>query len=191
MKKNVTIAAVAVLVIILMIALIAFTGKDAEEATAPELAATTEAVPTETEEETVPGVEDSIFDEEPDETKETAATEETKNSGQGSSTDTTLATEPEDPKPAEPKPTDPSEPEATTEATEPTETMPAPTNLSEYEKFQSLSPSEQQEYVESFPSIDEFFNWYNAAKEEYEKANPPIEVGSGTIDVSQIIGGKN
>jgi hypothetical protein len=53
-----------------------------------------------------------------------------------------------------------------------------------------MSPAEQQAYVESFDSIDQFFDWYNTAKAEYEAANPPIDVGDGVIDMEDIIGGK-
>ena len=44
--------------------------------------------------------------------------------------------------------------------------------------------------MESFDSIDAFFEWYNAAKEQHEKENPPIEVDGGAIDLDQIINGK-
>lgn len=54
-----------------------------------------------------------------------------------------------------------------------------------------MSPEQQRAYMESFFSIDAFFEWFNKAKEAYEEANPPIEVGSGTIDIGAIIEGKN
>ena len=60
-----------------------------------------------------------------------------------------------------------------------------------YEKFQSLSPSEQQAFMNSFESIDAFFVWYNAAKEKYEAENPDIEVNGGSIDLGGIVGGSN
>ncbi len=64
-------------------------------------------------------------------------------------------------------------------------------DLMEYEVFQNLSALEQQEYMESFSDIDDFFEWYNMAKEEYEKANSAINVDGGTIDIGEIIEDKN
>lgn len=219
MKKKVTIAALAVVLVILLIALIAFTGGKTEEVPAVETTAATEQETTAaTVEVTVPGVEDSIFDDEPAETESTASTEETTAQKQSSSTDNTKATEPKatepkatepkatepkatepkatepkatEPKATEPKATEPSEPDETIDATQSVEKVPSDSSLMEYKKFQNLSPSEQQKYVESFSSIEAFFSWYNAAKEEYENANPAIEVGSGTVDIGAIIEGNN
>lgn len=61
----------------------------------------------------------------------------------------------------------------------------------DYQKFQAMSPSEQQATMESFESIEKFFDWYDAAKKEHEEANPPVDVGDGNIDLDQIINGKN
>ena len=62
----------------------------------------------------------------------------------------------------------------------------------DYETFQNLKPADQQAYMESFNDIEAFFDWYNAAKEAYDKAHPSIEVGgNGTIDMEQIMGGNN
>ena len=52
-----------------------------------------------------------------------------------------------------------------------------------YEEFQSMSPKEQQEYMESFPSIEAFFEWYNEAKERYLEENPPIDIDDGNVDL--------
>lgn len=104
-------------------------------------------------------------------------------------------TEPEDTEPAESEETETTEPEETEpeetepEETEPEETTPPPAEgPSEYERFQDMSPSEQQEYMEGFDSIEDFFDWYDKAKQEYDDANPPIEVGGGSIDLDDIIG---
>lgn len=58
----------------------------------------------------------------------------------------------------------------------------------DYEEFTAMSPTQQRLYMESFESLDAFFEWYNAAKEVYEQAHPPIDVGDGVIDMEDIIG---
>lgn len=103
------------------------------------------------------------------------------------------------------KPTQPTEPPQPAEPTQPTQqpTQPAPTEPPAttepssgaedsgemtYEKFQAMSPSEQQAFVNSFPSLDAFFEWYNAAKAKYEAEHPPIDVGDGSFDMNDIAG---
>lgn len=106
-------------------------------------------------------------------------------------------TEPDNTQPEAEKPTDTPETETTVPSTEATETPEenggdsTGTDLTEYEKFHALSPEEQQQYVESFEDIDQFFDWYNSSKEEYEAANPPIDVGDGEIDMGEIIDGNS
>lgn len=63
--------------------------------------------------------------------------------------------------------------------------------LTEYEKYQQLSPTEQKAYMDSFGSIDAFFDWYNTVKEAHEAQKPPISVGDGSIDMSEIAGTNN
>lgn len=53
--------------------------------------------------------------------------------------------------------------------------------LLSYEEYSALSAEEQHKYYDSFDSADDFFEWYNAAREEYEKAHPAIEVSNGDI----------
>lgn len=60
-----------------------------------------------------------------------------------------------------------------------------------YEEFMAMDGKEQEKYMNSFGDIDAFFNWYNDAKETYEKENPSIEIGNGPIDMEEIINGKN
>lgn len=55
----------------------------------------------------------------------------------------------------------------------------------------AMDGKEQEKYMNSFGDIDAFFNWYNDAKETYEKENPSIEIGNGPIDMEEIINGKN
>ena len=105
------------------------------------------------------------------------------------------ATEPKatEPKATEPKATEPkvTEPEATEpKATEPNPTEPKPTESApavgetEYEKYMSMSGAEQKAYMESFGSIEAFFNWLQDAKAEYEAAHPDIEIGSdGKVEI--------
>lgn len=54
-----------------------------------------------------------------------------------------------------------------------------------YEAFIALTPAEQRLYQESFPDLDAFFEWYNSAKEKYEKENPPIDI-DGPIDLGKV-----
>ena len=146
---------------------------------------------------TVPGLERSEFDDVTEPTAEETLPEETipatepevtsKPSDSGKPTQTNKpevaepeATKPEatEPKPTEPKPTEP----------KPTEPKPTEKNESEYESFQNMDASQQKEHMDSFGSIDEFFDWYNKAKEEHEAANPPIDVGDGTVDMGDLMG---
>lgn len=155
--------------------------KDAKE--------TTEAVgAVETTEESIPGVEDSIFDQDFETTEATQAAQgddaqqETEGSGlQEKDPDAEDDDDQDDDKDADKETTAP------TESTNATEAPVDPASM-DYAKFQAMSPAEQQAFVESFESIDAFFEWYNAAKEAYEAANPPIDIGSGNIDLDDIIG---
>ena len=58
-----------------------------------------------------------------------------------------------------------------------------------YEEYHALSGEKQQEYYESFASVEDFFKWYNVAKAEYEKENAAIDIGDGEIDLDEVIGG--
>lgn len=95
------------------------------------------------------------------------------------------------------EPTTPANQEATKPSTEPTEVPSLPsTDPTEEDKpmdyltFQSMSGAEQRAFQESFESLDAFFEWYNDAKEAYDKENPPIEVGgNGVIDMEDLVGG--
>ena len=150
-------------------------GKKAEDASATVpteealMEATTETAETEA---SVPAVEDSIFDDEtlPDTTEE-ATTEPT---------ETTQPTEA----------TEATEPQETTAPTEPAPTTQEPVKT-DYEAFQDMTSEEQQTVMNSFSSMDAFFDWYYNAKAEYEAANPPIDVGDGEIDFGDIAGDSN
>ena len=49
-----------------------------------------------------------------------------------------------------------------------------------YEQYNALSAEEQEEYFNSFDTIDDFFAWYNQAKQEYEDSQEYIEIGDGS-----------
>lgn len=73
-----------------------------------------------------------------------------------------------------------------TQATQPSSAPNDPVAM-DYQTFQSLTGAEQRAYQESFESLDAFFEWYNAAKEAYDKENPTIEIdGSGVVDMGTL-----
>ena len=77
-------------------------------------------------------------------------------------------------------------PETTAPTTEPTE-PPAPATM-DYMTFQNMSAADQQAYMGTFANLDLFFAWYNQAKADYEAANPPIDVGDGSVDMGDLVG---
>ena len=197
MKKMIT------LVLALMMLMLAACGKKVNEPV--EINQGTETTPVVEEvatEEPVSGVVDNPFDEELDATEATEEDVVVRDPDESSGLlepdeedDPASATKPSV-KPTEPtKPTEPS-----TKPTEPAD-KPSTGNGSgnntsssgemSYEKLQSMSAAEQQAYMNSFGSIDEFFAWYNAAKEEYDSSKDEIEVGNGSINMGDIINGGN
>ena len=52
-----------------------------------------------------------------------------------------------------------------------------------YEEYNALSAEEQEEYFYSFDTVEDFFAWYNQAKQEYENNQDYIEVG-GNNDIN-------
>lgn len=67
-----------------------------------------------------------------------------------------------------------------TQATQPSSAPKDPAKM-DYETFRAMTGAEQRAFQESFESIEAFFAWYNAAKEAYEKENPPIEIGGDGV----------
>jgi hypothetical protein len=60
-----------------------------------------------------------------------------------------------------------------------------------YSKY-CLSAEEQEEYFNSFENIDEFFKWYNQAKQAYEEEQERIEMDGNTdIDINIGEAGKD
>ena len=169
---------IALLLAVLLILCAGCKGK--KDATEP--AATveaTEVTPTET---LHPALADNPFKDEngnPVEEETAAATdgatepEETEEPTEG-------ATEPEETEKPTESATEPSEPEATEDDGEMT-----------YEKFMALSAAEQQAFMNSFPTIEAFFEWFNAAKEAYEASRNEIEIGDGSFDIGDLINGSN
>ena len=81
----------------------------------------------------------------------------------------------------------------TTTATNPTEgeqttspTMPySPGSLS-YEEYMALDAQQQQLYALSFASVEDYIQWFNAAKAEY--GNDEVVEITGPVDLGQIAG---
>lgn len=154
------------------------------------------------------GVEDSIFDtgetkpaetEAPDETEAPTVVPGTTIPDGPNAPDAGLqdpvVDAPEDTRPVQTEPavTEPeqTEPTVTEPAqTEPQQSEPAqiPEGEIDYETFTAMDPALQRQYMESFESMDAFFEWYNAAKEAYEQEHPAIDVGDGVIDVEDLLG---
>ena len=51
-----------------------------------------------------------------------------------------------------------------------------------YEEFSALSGKEQREYFDTFASVEDFFVWYEKAKDEYIAAHPDADLGDLDID---------
>ena len=133
--------------------------------------------------------------------EETEQNRETE-TGPAETSEAAVTTEPtETVKPAETvKPTQATEPGGTTEPTEdnswieevpkdtrppieitlPDETQP----YTSYEQYMDMSGEEQEAFFDSFENEKDFFDWFNAAKAEYEKAHPPVIIdGSTNIEI--------
>ncbi|MBQ8914622.1 MAG: hypothetical protein IJ046_00425 [Clostridia bacterium] len=78
-------------------------------------------------------------------------------------------------------------PADTTVKTEETKPAPNPADVT-YEEYHAMKADDQQAFFESFGSIEDFFDWYKAAKAKYEKDNPDQEIGDGPIDLGDLIG---
>lgn len=154
------------------------------------------------------GIEDSIFDAGETKPAETQAPDATEDPAvvPGSTipdgpADTDIGMQdpdvdaPEDTRPVQ------TEPEVTeTEETKPVVTEPSQTESQQtepvqipdgeidYETFTAMEPALQRQYMESFESMDAFFEWYNAAKEAYEQEHPVLDVGDGVIDLEDLLG---
>lgn len=54
-----------------------------------------------------------------------------------------------------------------------------------YEEYSALSGEEQREYFETFQSVEDFFAWYEKAKDEYIASHPDAELGDLEIDLGE------
>ena len=94
---------------------------------------------------------------------------------------------PTEPKPTQPEPTEPVPTEL--KQTEPKPTQPptggtkveAPGNNITFVDYESMSKEEQMLFYYSFADADAFFEWYNAAKAEYEAGRGDIIIGNGGV----------
>ena len=142
----------------------------------------------ETTEVTIPGVEQSSFEDiKPVEntgkqTEEPTLTETIENSGDANQT---LETFPTINETTEPDTTEEDQVDNSDTATKPIEIKPAVVET-EYEKYIGMSGTQQKDFMESFGSMEEFFAWLQNAKAEYEAAHPEIPIEDGTIDLSKI-----
>ena len=99
----------------------------------------------------------------------------------------TPVTDATEPKETEPKETEP-------DSTEPTSTEPEGTTSTEGEEpkvltfaeYEAMSLEEQEAFVASFETLQDFIDWWNAAKEA-EKNDEEIITGDPTIDLGELI----
>ena len=55
-----------------------------------------------------------------------------------------------------------------------------------YEEYNALSAEEQEEYFNSFKTVEDFFAWYNKAKAEYEASQDYTEIGGdGNLNIGE------
>lgn len=59
-----------------------------------------------------------------------------------------------------------------------------------YEEYIAMTAEEQSAYRKTFESTKAFFDWYNAAKAEYDEKNAGLDIGDGSVDLGDIMGGK-
>lgn len=86
------------------------------------------------------------------------------------------------------KPTQPSG--GNNEGTKPTEpAVMEPSSGSErvsYEEYNAMTPAEQVAYYNQFDSMEAFVQWYNEAKDAYDREHGAIDVGDGNIDLGDL-----
>lgn len=86
---------------------------------------------------------------------------------------------------------DETEPEQTTAATEATEvTIPANPKEVDYEEYMALSADQQEAFMESFDTMDDFVAWLKEAKKAYQEAQDDAIIvdGKTPIDMGEIAG---
>ena len=113
----------------------------------------------------------------------TGTTEPTDETVSGN-TDPTEDTETTDPT----EETDPTISTEDTEATDPTEDqedafVPSGSDADDYLAYLALSGEEQEAFINSFPAVKDFVEWYNRVKDAYDKLHPDIEIEDGNINL--------
>lgn len=92
--------------------------------------------------------------------------------------------DPEDPEePNDSAPTNPGTQKPDPTDPNPTEKPDVSPDDVDYETFMAMSPSEQQAFMESFDSIEDFFVWFQEAKQKYEDEHPSVDVGDGNVTI--------
>ena len=125
------------------------------------------------EETNLPGLEDSIFDDEEEEIAETGAVAVTESEEPTTEAEAT-------------QPTSAGSGDAeTTEPTGTTSVEPVTGNTA-FERYEAMSADEQRAYMMSFENMEDFFDWYNKAKAEYDALHPDIEISDGKVDIGQL-----
>lgn len=61
------------------------------------------------------------------------------------------------------------------------------TGDTDYEAYIAMSGPEQQKFMESFDSIQAFFEWHIAAKAAYEAAHPPVYIVGDGINAEDLV----
>ncbi len=88
-----------------------------------------------------------------------------------------VETIPEEMNPGQTTPTSPSQ------STKPLETVPVQLR---FEEYLAMTGEEQYAYAQTFPSMMDYVNWYNAARAEYDQ-NEAIEI-TGPVDLDDLGG---
>lgn len=88
------------------------------------------------------------------------------------------------------RPTQPGESQPTTQPTTPTQPTEQPTagDKLTYEQYMAMPTSQQEAYFRSFPTVEAFYEWLEAAEAEYEK-NQNTVTGDGKLDLNDYING--
>ena len=181
MNKKVIYAALAVLlVLVIAIALFIFGGNESKNDTASNLTSFIDNSTTESTESKFEELEEAPILSNKNDIPEKKPEKNTGSKYETSTKNESIVNSQESSKPSESKPTDTSK----------SEEDPSEVEVVKYEDFLKMTSAEQQKYVNSFSNMEAFFDWYNAAKKNYEKENPPIEVGKDDIDIGDIIADK-
>ena len=62
-------------------------------------------------------------------------------------------------------------------------------SASEYVAYMNMSAAEQAAFIDSFGSVDAFMAWFNKVKSEFDATDGSIDIGSGSVDLENILGG--